>query len=513
MLQALGADGLRLTWDTVIRLRSMMKSATRDSIRCQIAFWLIVGGAPPAFAQGGTQPLVSGTVVTGECAGHGSEPGCVLPNLFGSTGLTLNSTGRFPHYAHFIGAAQTTLNQTLGTAIATQLAILPIISPASGFTYKYNSATGAFERSTTTFGPIYTERAETIGRGAVYFGVSYQRFRFDKLDGIDLRKVPAIFSHVPGTGPGGSMPTYEADVIQSTNDVSFHMDQTMFYGTVGLTDRVDLSVAVPVVSVRMGAGSDDTIIRVSGATFELTPGGPSFPNPHAFNAQGSTRNFYNAKGRASGIGDITFRAKANVLRSEAVRVALALDIRAPTGDARQLLGSGSTGIKPFLAISAGRRISPHVNLGYEWNSSSILAGNVTGSTISEDSTGTEVIQNGSATKAHVPSNFFFALGADVGVNKRLSLSFDYLGQTVFNAPRVFSSSYQTEDIPGGTGTLNLPDITGRKETMTLNSAAAGLKYNLFGGLLITADLLFRLDNRGLRQDVTPLIAISHAFGK
>ena len=499
MLLTLSAERLRCTWDKAAQLRP--------------ALWLLLGAVPVIFAQSGTQPLVSGTVVTGQCAGHGSDPGCVLPNLFGSTGLTLNSTGRFPHYAHFIGAAQTTLNQTLGTAIATQLTILPIISPASGFTYKYNSAAGAFERSTTTFGPIYTERAETIGRGAIYFGVSYQRFRFDKLDGIDLRKVPAVFSHLPDTGPGGSSPTYEADVIQSTNDVSFHMDQTMFYGTVGLTDRIDLSVAIPVVSVRMGAGSDDTIIRVSGPTFQLTPGGAPLANPHQFNAQGSLRNFYNSQGSATGIGDVIIRAKGNIYQGEAIRVALGLDIRTPTGAARQLLGSGSTGIKPFLAISAGHRISPHVNLGYQWNSSSILAGNITGSTISEDAGGTEVIQNGPATKGHVPSNFFFAFGADVGVTSRLSLAFDYLGQTVFNAPRVFRSTYQTENIPGGTGTLNLPDITGRKETMTLNSAAAGLKYNLFGGLLLTADLLFRLDDRGLRQDVTPLIAISRTFGK
>jgi hypothetical protein len=464
MLSALDVKRLRLTWDAVLQLRPPSRSATSDSTFSKTALWLLLGAAPAAFAQGGPQPLVSGTVVTGQCAGHGSEPGCVLPNLFGSTGLTLNSTGRFPHYAHFIGAAQTTLNQSLGTAIATQLAILPIISPASGFTYKYNSAVGAFERSTTTFGPIYTERAETIGRGTVYFGVSYQRFRFDKLDGIDLRKVPAVFTHVPDTGPGGSSPTYEADVIQSTNDVSFHMDQTMFYGTVGLTDRIDLSVAVPVVSVRMGAGSDDSIIRVSGPTFELAPGGPVFPNPHQFNAQGSSMNSYKARGSATGIGDVTIRTKANVFQSETVRVALALDIRTPTGDARKLLGSGSTGIKPFLAISAGRRISPHVNLGYEWNSSSILAGNITGTTISENASGTEVIQNGPSTKGHVPSNFFFALGSDVGVTSRLSLTFDYLGQTVFNAPRVFSTTFQTANIPGGTGTLNLPDITGRKET-------------------------------------------------
>lgn len=486
----------------------------RTSAKCRvILLGLFFGAASAVYPQTGTQTLGPGVVVTGQCAGRESESGCVLPNLFGPEGLTLTNTGRFPHYAHFIGSAQATLNQTLGTAIATQLAILPIISPASGFTYKYDSGTGAFQRSTTTFGPIYTERAETIGRGKVYFGVSYQRFRFDKLDGIDLHKIPSVFSHVPDTGPRGTSEPYEADVIQASNNATLNMDQTVLFGTVGVTDRIDVSLAVPIVSVRMGASSDDQIIRVSGPTFELTPGGPPIPNPHSFNTSGSLTNIYGAKGSANGVGDLTVRIKGNVFQSENVRVALALDVRAPTGDARKLLGSGSTGIKPFIVVSTGRRVSPHLNLGYQYNTGSILAGNLTGSTFSENAAGQEIVQNGPSTQGHVPSNMFFAGGVDIGVTNRLTLAFDYLGQTVFNAPRVFTSTFVTNNVPGGTGALNLPDITGRKETMTLSSGSAGLKFNIYGGLLLTADVLFRLDNNGLRQNVTPLIGLSRTFGK
>jgi hypothetical protein len=400
----------------------------------------------------------------------------------------------------------------LGTAIATQLAILPIISPASGFTYKYDSGTGAFERSTTTFGPIYTERAETIGRGKVYFGTSYQRFRFDSLDGIDLHNVPAVFSHVPKTGPNGAAEIYENDVIRATNNITFNMDQTMLFGTVGVTDRIDVSLAVPIVSVRIGASSNDQIVQVSGPTFVLSTGAGPFANPHRF-VNGTLTNVYGAKGSATGIGDVTIRVKGNVIQREAFRVALALDIRTPTGNARELLGSGSTGIKPFIAISAGKRVSPHVNIGYQYNGSSILAGNLTGTTVFEDAAGNTQIQNGPTTKGHVPGNFFFAAGTDIGLTNRVTLAFDYLGQTVFNAPRVFRSNFVTANIPGGTGAITLPDIEGRKQTMTLNSGAAGLKVNLFGGLLLTADILFRLDDNGLRQNVTPLIGLSRTFGK
>jgi hypothetical protein len=421
---------------------------------------------------------------------------------------------RVPHNAHFISAAQTTLNQSLSTAIATQLAVLPIISPSSGFTYKYDSDAGAFVRTTTSFGPIYAERSETVGRGKASFGVSYQRFRFSSIDGIDIHKLPAVFSHQENTGPGGTPQVYEADVIQTTNNVNLNIDSTMVYGTIGLTDRVDLSVSVPFVSVRMGVNSDATIIRVSGPTF-VVPGVGTFPNPHSFTSDPtSLTNSYASNGDASGIGDVTFRVKGNVLRDRRVGMALGMDVRTPTGDARKLLGSGAIGIKPFVAVSAnGKHFAPHINLGYQWNGESIAAGDLTGTTVAEDSTGTVTIQKGPAIKHSLPSQFFYTVGADIGAGSGLTLAFDYLGQALFNAPRVFRQNYPTQNIPGGTGVLNLPTIDGGIDTSVLSSAAVGIKYNILGNLLITSNLLFRLDNKGLRQDVMPLVALSYTFGK
>jgi hypothetical protein len=456
---------------------------------------------------------VPGTVVTGQCNGRAGEPGCVLPNLFGPTGLTVFPNVGFPHYAHFVGAAQTTLNQTLSSAIATQLAVLPIISPSSGFTYKYDSEAGAFVRSTTSFGPVYSERAETVGRGNVSFGISYQRFRFSNIDGIDLHKVPALFSHIDNTGPGNTPLSYEADVIWTSNNINLNVDSNTLYGTVGITDRIDVSVSIPIVSVRMGVTSDATIVRVSGPTFNL-PGVGTLPNPHQFTADpNSLTNAYLSNGSASGLGDIDFRAKVGVWHGRSAAVSAGLDVRTPTGNARQLLGSGAVGIKPFFVVSAvGKHFAPHVNLGYQWNGSSILAGDVTGSTVSENSSGIAVIQNGPAIKSNLPSQVFYTVGADFGATRQLTFAFDYLGQALINAPRVFHDTFPTQNIPGGTGVLNLPTISGGKDTVALSSGSVGFKYNLFGNVLLTANVLFRLDNKGLRQDVVPLLALSYAFG-
>ena len=160
----------------------------------------------------------------------------------------------------------------------------------------------------------------------------------------------------------------------------------------------------------------------------------------------------------------------------------------------------------------GRHFAPHINLGYQWNGESISAGDLTGTAVAEDQTGTATIQNGPAIKHSLPSQLFYTVGADFGISKSLTFAFDYLGQTLIDTPRVFHDTYKTQNIPGGTGTLVLPTIGGGRDTTVLHSGAVGLKYNLFGSVLLTSNVLFRLDSKGLRQDVTPVIALSYAFG-
>src|SRR5215470_17762888 len=93
-------------------LTTLSKLPNANSLRMGSSFLLMACFANSACFGQGPQPLVPGTIVTGQCQGQGGAPGCVLPNLFGPTGLTVFPNPGFPHYAHFIGSAQTTLNQT-----------------------------------------------------------------------------------------------------------------------------------------------------------------------------------------------------------------------------------------------------------------------------------------------------------------------------------------------------------------------------------------------------------------
>ena len=136
------------------------------------------------------------------------------------------------HSAHFNSAFQSNFTQ-FNIALASQLTSLPLPSPASGFTYRFDAATGTFVRSTQSFGPILTDRAETIGRGRFAFGFNFQHFSFDQLEGIDLTRVPSVFTHDDFQLGGG-----RADVVTTANAIDVSVGQWTGALTYGLTDRL-----------------------------------------------------------------------------------------------------------------------------------------------------------------------------------------------------------------------------------------------------------------------------------
>ncbi len=97
--------------------------------------------------------------------------GLLIANLYGEAGLFVQSEANLPppcspctHSAHFNSAFQGDFTQ-FNIALATQLSSLPLPSPASGFTYEFDAAIGAFTRTTQSFGPILAERAEPSVKG------------------------------------------------------------------------------------------------------------------------------------------------------------------------------------------------------------------------------------------------------------------------------------------------------------------------------------------------------------
>jgi hypothetical protein len=162
----------------------------------------------------------------------------LIPNLFGAGGLTVRSETQLPdgsnHSAHFNSSFQQSFTP-FNTALASQLAAVPLPSPASGFTYTFDSSLGVFKRSTQSFGPILSDRADTVGRHKLAIGFNFQHFNFDSIDGVGLSSVPVVFTHdnpVAGTG--------RDDLVVTSNHIEVELGQFTAFLNYGLLDRLDV---------------------------------------------------------------------------------------------------------------------------------------------------------------------------------------------------------------------------------------------------------------------------------
>ena len=115
---------------------------------------------------------------------------------------------------------------------------LPLPPPASGFTYQFDPGLGVFTRTTSSFGPILSERAETIGARRVSIGFAYQRLSFDSIEGVDLDSVPAVFTHDDAELRGG-----REDVVTTINTIDATVSRSAAFISYGVTNRLDVSVA------------------------------------------------------------------------------------------------------------------------------------------------------------------------------------------------------------------------------------------------------------------------------
>jgi outer membrane putative beta-barrel porin/alpha-amylase len=405
----------------------------------------------------------------------------IFTELYGPEGLVVNSqaalAGGISHSAHFNSAFESEFSQ-FGTALTGQIVSLPLPAPASGFTYEFDPSVGVFTRSTSTFGPILSERADTIGAHRVSFGFAYQRLAFDSIEGMDLQSIPAVFTHDNAELRGG-----REDVITTVNSIDSEVTRSAGFITYGVSNSLDVSVAIPYISADIVVTSDATIRRI----------GTTIPEIHFFRAADDSigdRRLFTAFGHASGIGDIAIRLKQSIKKGQRQGFALGLDLRLPTGDERNLLGTGAPGVQPFVAWSTDYGVlSPHINVGYQWNGSSILAGD---------------LEAGIA--ADLPDVGVYSVGAVVAVHPRVTVALDVLGRYIIDTPIV-----RREDFHALDGRSVFPNIAFESGNINELSSAVGLKINLAGRLLLNANLLAALNDAGLRDKISPLVGVEYAF--
>jgi hypothetical protein len=382
------------------------------------------------------------------------------------------------HDAHFIpGEEQKLAPYLFNQAILSQLTTFPLGSSSGGFSYRYDPSLGTLTRSTNSFGPAFAERALTIGRQKFNFGVNYQHSTYDTFEGqnIDDGSIKFYLTHA---NVGGQF--FEGDVIQTALRLDLTTNTVALFGNYGLTDRLDVGIAIPIVSVDMTANIDATILRfATGSTSQIHV----FPNL-------SDKQTFTDSGSAKGIGDVVVRAKYRFFESKTQGLAAGLDVRLPTGDETNLLGTGAaqTTLK-LIGSSTYDKLAPHFNVGYTFTG-----------------------QSGSQF-FNLSDEFNYTIGTEYASTPRLTLNADLLGRSLRNLGRLEEAprTFQYVSATGIPGSSTVNELAFQPGSLNLLVAAAGIKYNVGGNLLISANVLVPLTQAGIRDRVTPVIGFDYAF--
>jgi hypothetical protein len=341
-------------------------------------------------------------------------------------------------------AAAEAARDTIARALLVNLTSVPIATSSSGFVYRLNPQLGTVERATESFGGFFVERALTAGRGRASFGLSAARTAFDRLDGRELRD--------------GTLVTVanrfrdEADAFDvETLTLRIRSSTMTLFGNVGLTERLEIGAAVPLVNLelegqRVNVYRGNSVVQASGSA------------------------------SASGVADVALRAKFTVLAARNGGLAAAAEFRLPTGDEENLLGAGESSYRVLAAGSfeAGR-FAVHGNGGF--------------------------------VRGGMSDEVTFAGAASLAAHPRVTVSGEVLVRRVneLRESVLVSAAHPTID---GVDTLRL---TSGESAVTLSNVIAGLKWNVTGTLVVGGHVAWPVAHRGLTAPFTPTFALEYAF--
>lgn len=244
----------------------------------------------------------------------------------------------------------------------------PVASTSGGVTFTFEG--GLPEASALSAGPIFAEQGHTLGKGRALLGARFTSTQFNTLRGKPIEDLRLNFTHENvdngrcdaeegrDCDPLG-VPLSENDVLEVLLTLDLDVDVASVFATYGLTDWLELGVVVPFVHTSLDAHSLAQILP-----FGTLPTGPSHFIAGTPEAPILTSTQV-ARGSATGFGDVVGRAKLSLVNKRRTAVALLGDIRAPTGDDRDFLGTGEWAARALAILSLHfGNFSPRVNAGY-----------------------------------------------------------------------------------------------------------------------------------------------------
>jgi hypothetical protein len=444
--------------------------------------------------------LVPRLILEGVTTAGGSDPGTPHSGHFTLEDPTFGNSQSASQIGQ-IGVQAVQAVVTFNDRMRSQLANFPLGSSSGGFTYTFDPSSGAYARSSSSFGPSFTERALTIGHHRFSAGMNYQHTTFSSFGGEDLRN-GAISFYLPHTDccnaavppPSPYTPAMEGDWMQAALDIKTSTDTFAFFTNFGVTNHLDLGVAIPLTHVSLDTTVHATILRLATGPTSLV---------HTFvTGQDVIKQDFTDSGTATGVGDVLLRAKYSAYRKGSTAIAGAMDLRLPTGDADNLLGIGTTQAKLYLIASTEQgKFSPHLNFGY---------------TIS--GTGDTVGAYGVAVEG-VSDEWNYAGGVEFVPSPKVTVIGDLLGRTLLGAGTVAAQTITLPYAANAVSSTNPLDGQPYRElaftpgSLNLILGSVGAKYNPSGNILLTGNVLFPLSSGGLKSKMAFVLGVDITFGQ
>ena len=284
--------------------------------------------------------------------------------------LEIELRGPGAHGNHFLPSRVSTsasVISAIGNLISTSASSFPLSSTSVGLTFDLSS--GVPIASRTSAGPIFGERGQTLGQGRMNLGMNYSSLDLAKVRGLRTEDISFTLLHedIGTVGIYGDDPN-EHDYIELNMNLDLDARVIAFYGTYGLSDRIDIGIAIPYVTVKVSA---DPFARMNSYTYSTD----GLAN-HFFSGTSAdpvlTLNAPGVEESRSGIGDIALRAKWHAHRGQRHDVGMLFEARLATGDEENFLGQGSSSYKALAIVSTtAGSFSPYANIGYDIRTSEV----------------------------------------------------------------------------------------------------------------------------------------------
>jgi hypothetical protein len=352
------------------------------------------------------------------------------------------------------GSGVSNIGEVIADLTGLEVSTAPIGSSAGGFTFTFDPATRSFTRAAPSFGPMFGDRAVTAGEGRAGFGMNFIRATYDAIDGVDI-----------GDGSlqtvafrGGTAPPAGSAQLNITTDT------VILFANLALNRWFDASVAVPMVRLRIEGTHQIADQVATGAA------------------------------SASGLGDVAVRGKVRLYERGQGGFALGVDLRLPTGDPEAMLGAGVTRtlVSGIWSTTIGA-LAPHASVGFEYWSDPFRA--------------FDPLQQAPVDAGRHAS--VYQAGVEWAATDRLTVNGELMGRTIRNGGRLAYKDLPLGGNPFGLTSASVASI----DPIGLHrvSVAGGVKWNLAGTALVTANVLVPVTDAGLVDRLTPIIGLDWGF--